>query len=70
VAQMAHNGLAQTISPVHTMFDGDTIFALATGLVPGEVNLIGVLAAEVMGQAVLRAVKAAATTQGLKSWSE
>lgn len=70
VAQMAHNGLAKTISPVHTMYDGDTIFALATGQVPGEVNLIGVLAVEAMAQAVLRAAKAAATTHGLKAWSE
>lgn len=41
VAQMAHNGLARTIQPAHTMFDGDTIFTLATGGKPGNVTLVG-----------------------------
>ncbi|NPV26950.1 MAG: P1 family peptidase [Firmicutes bacterium] len=70
VAQLAHNGLVKTIAPVHTMFDGDTIFALATGQVPGDVNVVGVLAVEVVAQAVLRAVKAATTVNGIKAWSD
>ncbi len=66
VAQMAHDGLARTINPVHTMTDGDTLFALATGAsgVPGNVTLIGALAAEVMAAAVLRAVRAATRLSG------
>jgi len=63
VAQMAHDGLARTINPAHTMFDGDTIFAIATGKFastkPANVTLIGALAAEAMAQAVVRAIKAA-----------
>lgn len=61
VAQMAHDGLARTINPVHTAYDGDTIFALATGKSskPANVTLIGALAAEAMAQAVVRAVRAA-----------
>jgi L-aminopeptidase/D-esterase-like protein len=67
VAQMAHDGLARTINPVHTAFDGDTIFALATGKSskPANVTLIGALAAEAMAQAVLRAVRAARGIAGL-----
>jgi L-aminopeptidase/D-esterase-like protein len=67
VAQMAHDGLARTINPAHTMSDGDTIFALATGEVEkaAHVTLIGALAAEAMAQAIVRAVKAA---QGIPSW--
>ena len=57
VAQMAHDGLARTIRPVHTMFDGDTIFALSTGPHTAPVNTIGIIAAEVMAEAVCRAVK-------------
>ena len=57
VAQMAHDGLAWTIRPVHTMFDGDTIFALSTGPHTAPVNTIGIIAAEVMAEAVCRAVK-------------
>ena len=58
VAQMAHDGYARTINPVHTMMDGDTIFAAATGASTTTVDLttIGAVAAEVMAQAVNRAV--------------
>ncbi len=61
VAQMAHDGLARSINPVHTMGDGDTLFALATGTAgrSADVTLIGALAAEVTARAVLNAVRAA-----------
>jgi L-aminopeptidase/D-esterase-like protein len=54
VAQMAHDGLARAIRPAHTMFDGDTIFALATGQIDADVNLVGAYAAEVVAQAIRR----------------
>lgn len=57
VAQLAHNGLARTIRPVHTMFDGDTIFALSIGTHDAPVNTVGVIAAEVMAEAVCCAVR-------------
>jgi L-aminopeptidase/D-esterase-like protein len=61
LASMAHNGLARCIDPVHTMADGDTLFALATGGSgrPGEMSVLGVLAATVTARAVLNAVRAA-----------
>lgn len=59
MAQMAHNGLARTIRPAHTMFDGDTIFALATGAKRADLNLVGAYAAEVVAEAIVRAVQAA-----------
>jgi L-aminopeptidase/D-esterase-like protein len=59
VAQMAQDGLAQTIRPAHTMYDGDTIFALAAGEQPAGVSLVGAFAAEVMAEAILRSVKMA-----------
>jgi L-aminopeptidase/D-esterase-like protein len=69
VAQMAHDGLARTINPVHTAADGDTIFALATGRSKraANVTLVGCLAAEAMAQAVVRAVRAARGIAGLPS---
>jgi L-aminopeptidase/D-esterase-like protein len=69
VAQMAHDGLARTINPVHTAADGDTIFTLATGKSSWTPNitLIGALAAEAMAQAVVRAVKAARGIAGFPS---
>jgi len=60
VAQMAQDGLARAVRPAHTMYDGDTIFALSTGDVKADVNLIGAFAAEAFAAAIVRAVKAAA----------
>ncbi len=59
VAQMAHDGLARTVRPAHTMFDGDTLFALATGRKRGDVNLVGAYGAEVVAEAIVRAVRSA-----------
>jgi L-aminopeptidase/D-esterase-like protein len=69
VAQMAHDGLARAINPVHTAADGDTIFALATGKTgkAGNVTLIGALAAEAMSRAIVRAVRAAKGLPALPS---
>ena len=66
VAQMAHDGLARAVSPVHTPIDGDTIFALATGAraEPANVLTIGALAADAMSEAVVRAVRAATGIPG------
>jgi len=57
VAQMAHDGLARAIRPSHTLYDGDTLFALSLGRdAPGDPQTIGIFAAEAASQAVLRAV--------------
>jgi L-aminopeptidase/D-esterase-like protein len=69
VAQMAHDGLARTISPAHTMLDGDAIFALSTGTKQADVSTVGAFAAEVMAQAILRAVKMAKPAGGLPGLS-
>jgi L-aminopeptidase/D-esterase-like protein len=60
-AQMAHDGLARAINPVHTPGDGDTIFGLATGTSGrrAHLTLLGALGADLMAAAVLRAVRAA-----------
>ncbi len=66
VAQMAHDGLARSINPVHTAMDGDTIFAAATGSArtKADITTIGVVAAEAMARAVHRAVLTAASIPG------
>lgn len=68
IASIAHDGYARTIKPVHTMHDGDTIFALATGEVDADINQIGALAVKAMEQAVLNGVKKASGLFGLKSY--
>ena len=70
VASMAHNGYGRTMRPAHTMFDGDTIFVVATGRVETDVSVAGLLAARIMEQAVVRAVKGATPLCGLKCHSE
>lgn len=65
VAEMAHDGIARVVRPAHTMFDGDTLFALATGTRRADVNLIGAYAAEVVAEAIVRGVKAAEGAGGL-----
>jgi L-aminopeptidase/D-esterase-like protein len=70
VAQMAQDGLARAIRPAHTMFDGDIIFALATGEKTADVSMVGAFAAEVMAEAILRAVKMAAPAGGLPGLSK
>jgi L-aminopeptidase/D-esterase-like protein len=61
VAQMAQDGYARAIYPIHTPADGDTVFALSTGVERGDVDLtqIGALAADVVVEAILRAVRQA-----------
>lgn len=56
VASMAHNGYARAIRPVHTMYDGDTIFCLSTGNVQVDVTKVGILGAKAMEKAIVRAV--------------
>ncbi|HEV2582034.1 MAG TPA: P1 family peptidase, partial [Ktedonobacteraceae bacterium] len=75
VAQMAHNGLAQAIRPAHTMFDGDTVFALALGsssqtlqnsqLAAAFVSAIGAAAAITLARAIVKAVRHATTLHGI-----
>jgi len=67
IAQMAHDGYARAINPVHTMADGDTIFALSTGRteVKADVSAIGAIAAVVMARAIVRAAMQAESLPGM-----
>jgi L-aminopeptidase/D-esterase-like protein len=72
VAQMAHDGYARAIDPVHTPFDGDTVFALATGTFKGsfQVGAVGALAAEVMAEAIVRAATQASGIPGYPGYRD
>lgn len=68
MAQMAHDGLARAIRPAHTMLDGDTVFALATGQrteASVDVSAVGAVAASVLAEAVVRAVRQANSLAGV-----
>lgn len=70
VAQMAHDGLARAINPAHTVYDGDTIFALATGQIAAEISVIGAFAAEAMAQAIRNGARAATSLAGVRAWND
>ena len=65
VCELAHNGLARSIWPVHTMWDGDTIFALSRGDLEADINLVALMAAEAMAAAVRRAALSATGAGGI-----
>ena len=70
IAGMAHNGYARSIRPVHTSADGDSIYALSVGDVSADMDLVGTLAAEVMSEAILRAVTSAESAYGFPAARE
>lgn len=67
VAAMAHNGFGRAIKPVHTMADGDSIYAVSVGDVEAHVNVVGPMAAYVMGKAIGRACLAAESIGPVKA---
>ena len=70
IAGMAHNGYARSIRPVHTSADGDSIYALSVGSVRADRDLVGTLAAEIVSEAIIRAVTAAESAFGFPSASQ
>ena len=64
IAGMAHDGLARSIRPVHTSYDGDSLYAVSVGDVDADQELVGTLAAEVVSEAITRAVRSAESAYG------
>ncbi len=67
VCSLAHDGLARAIWPVHTMWDGDTIFALSRGSLEADLNQVALMAAEAVSAAVERAALKATSLCGVPS---
>ena len=53
---MAHDGYARVIKPVHTTFDGDSIYAMSSATISADINVVGTIAAYVMEKAILKTV--------------
>ncbi|MGL5315261.1 MAG: P1 family peptidase [Peptostreptococcaceae bacterium] len=70
VSQMAHNGYAKTIFPIHTPHDGDTIFTMATGEIETDMTLLGSLATEVVEKSVINAIKNATGVKNILSYKD
>jgi len=70
VAMGAHDGYARSIDPVHTMYDGDTIFCVANGELEADISLLSAIAAQVMARAVANAVLSAGSLAGVPGYEE
>ncbi len=70
LAQMADDGISRAVNPAHTMFDGDTLFALATGAIPANINVVGAYAAEAVAQAIRNAVRTATSLHGVRALND
>ena len=72
ISQMAHDGYAKAIFPIHTPHNGDTIFTMATGEieVEADLTLIGSLATEVVEKSIINAIKNAKTIKNIVSYNE
>jgi L-aminopeptidase/D-esterase-like protein len=65
LARMAQVGIARTIDPCHTMYDGDALFTLSLGEKEGDLTALGAAAAEVVARAIVRAIRKAKTLAGV-----
>ena len=70
IAGMGHDGFARSIRPVHTSADGDSIYAVSVGDIQADQDLVGMLAAEVISEAIIRAVENADSAYGFPSASD
>jgi L-aminopeptidase/D-esterase-like protein len=70
LASMAQDGYARTMRPAHSMYDGDSIFAMATGHVEADLSVLGLLSARVVERAIVSAVKKARPLFGHKCWAD
>lgn len=70
IADMAHNGYARSVKPLHTTADGDTIYALSVGKIAADLDIIGTLAADVMSEAIMVAVKSAESAYGYPTYCD
>lgn len=72
IAEMCHDGIARTINPTHTPFDGDTLFAITTGRsdVAVDHGVIGALGAEMVSEAIIRGVTKAKSLKGIPGNSD
>ena len=68
ISQMAHDGYAKAIFPIHTPHDGDTIFTMATGEIETDITLLGSIAAEVVEKSIVNAIKNASDVKNILSY--
>jgi L-aminopeptidase/D-esterase-like protein len=70
IARICQTGITRVVFPSHTMSDGDLVFAVSCGNFKGDSNVVGIIAAELISEAIVRAVKSAKSLGGIPSWND
>jgi L-aminopeptidase/D-esterase-like protein len=70
IARIGQTGIARVVLPAHTVSDGDLVFAVSCGDYEADANAVGIIAAELVSQGIIRAVKTAKSLGGIPSWSD
>jgi L-aminopeptidase/D-esterase-like protein len=70
VARISQTGITRVVFPSHTTSDGDLVFAVSCGILEGDANTAGIIASELVSEAILRAVKSAKSLGGIPSWKD
>ncbi|MER3447337.1 MAG: peptidase S58 [Candidatus Dadabacteria bacterium] len=70
VARIAQTGIARVVFPSHTTSDGDLVFVVSCGSLEGDTNIVGIIASELISEAIVKAVKSAKSLGGIPSWSD
>lgn len=70
IARISQTGITRVINPAHTISDGDLVFSLSCGALEGDANVVGVIAAELISDSIINAVKNSRSLGGIPSWSD
>lgn len=70
IARIGQTGITRVIMPSHTVTDGDLVFAVSCGNHEGDINAVGIIAAELISEGIIRAVKMARSLGGIPSWND
>ncbi|MCH8029178.1 MAG: P1 family peptidase [Candidatus Dadabacteria bacterium] len=70
MARLGQTGITRVVSPSHTVSDGDVVFAISTGVEKADANVMGILAGELISEAIVRAVKSATTLGGIPCYRD
>ncbi len=70
IARIGQTGITRVVTPSHTISDGDLVFAVSCGNIEGDANAVGIIAAELISEAIIRGVKKARSLGGIPSWND
>ena len=70
ISRLSHTGISRVVNPVNTISDGDIVFSISSGNVNGDANLIGIVAADLISDSIIKAVKSAKSLLSIPSYTD